>query len=131
MKNLFAVINNILKLDKSFIHRGINEGMSGGERKKNELLHLFILEPSLIILDELDSGLDVDSLKIVSKALNIYLETHEASVLIITHHTSILEYIKPQYVHLLNNGSIVKTGDLNLANQIEKEGFSSLLGQIK
>jgi len=121
----------ILNLDKSFIHRGINEGMSGGERKKNELLHLFILEPSLIILDELDSGLDVDSLQVVCNALNTYLKKHDASVLIITHHTSILDLIKPNYVHFLSNGSIVLSGDYTLAKKIEKEGFSNLLGQIK
>lgn len=121
---------SILKIDKSFVHRGINEGMSGGERKKNELLHLFILEPSLIILDELDSGLDVDSLKILSNALNTYLETHDASILIITHHTSILEYLKPDKVHLLSNGSIVKSDNYNLALEIEKEGFETILGQI-
>lgn len=121
----------ILNIDKSFIHRGINEGMSGGERKKNELLHLFILEPSLIILDELDSGLDVDSLKVVSDAINKYLETHDASVLIITHHISILEYVKPDFVHLLNDGSIVKSGNFDLAKLIEKEGFNNLIGQIK
>lgn len=122
---------NILNIDKSIIHRGINEGMSGGERKKNELLHMFLLEPSLIILDELDSGLDVDSLKIVSEALNKFLENHNASILIITHHTSILEYIKTDFVHLLNNGKIAISSDFELAKKIEKEGFNSLLGQIK
>lgn len=121
---------SILKIDKTFIHRGINEGMSGGERKKNELLHLWILEPSLIILDELDSGLDVDSLKTLSNALNQYLETHDASLLIITHHTSILEYLKPDIVNLLSNGKIVKSSDYSLALEIEKEGFDSILGQI-
>ena len=122
---------NILNIDKSFIHRGINDGMSGGERKKNELLHMFILEPSLIILDELDSGLDVDSLKASCEAINKYLEMHDASVLIITHHTSLLEYIYPNFVHLLNEGEIIKTGEYKLAKKIEKEGFASLLGQIK
>jgi len=121
----------ILDLDKSFIHRGINEGMSGGERKKNELLHLFILEPSLIILDELDSGLDVDNLKVVCDALNTYLKTHDASVLIITHHTTILKHLKTDYVHFLSNGNIVLSGTSSLAKKIEKEGFSNLLGQIK
>lgn len=121
----------ILKLDKSFIHRGINEGMSGGERKKCELLHLFILEPTFIMLDELDSGLDVDSLKVVSNALKKYLETHDAALLIITHHNSILEYLKPNYVHFLTDGSIKKTGTYKLAKEIEKNGFSNILGQIK
>ena len=122
---------NILNIDKSFIHRGINEGMSGGEKKKNELLHMFILEPSLIILDELDSGLDVDNLKTVCSAIKEYLNNHEASLLIVTHHKTILELIKPDYVHLISNGNISKTGDFQLAEQIEKEGFSNALGQIK
>ena len=121
----------LLNIDKSFIHRGINAGMSGGERKKNELLHLFILEPSLIILDEVDSGLDVDALKDITSALNKYLETHEASLLIITHHTSILNYLKPDKVHLLSKGNIILTGDFTLAQDIENNGFNSLLGQIK
>ena len=121
----------LLNIDKSFIHRGINAGMSGGERKKNELLHLFILEPSLIILDEVDSGLDVDALKDITSALNKYLKTHEASLLIITHHTSILNYLKPDKVHLLSKGNIILTGDFTLAQDIENNGFNSLLGQIK
>lgn len=121
----------ILNIDPSFIHRGINEGMSGGERKKNELLHLWILEPSLILLDELDSGLDVDSLKILSEALNKYLEAHKASLLIITHHTSILKYLKPDKVHLMNNKHLVLTSDYKLAELIEQQGFNEILGQIK
>lgn len=121
----------ILNIEKSFIHRGINEGMSGGERKKNELLHLFILEPSFIILDEIDSGLDLDNLNIVLKALNTYLENHNAEVLIITHNPKVLEQLKPDYVHFIMNGTIEKSGDINVVKQIEKEGFVSLLGQIK
>ena len=121
----------LLEIDKSFIHRGINEGMSGGERKKNELLHLFLLEPNLILLDELDSGLDIDNLNVVLKAINKYLETHDASILTITHNTKILEQLNPNYIHILMNGSIVKTGDMGIVKELEKDGFQSLLGQIK
>ena len=113
-----------LDLPKSFIHREINVGMSGGERKKNELLHLWMLEPSFIILDEIDSGLDVDALKVVSSSLNEYYEQYKPSILIITHHTEILNYLKPNYVHILKSGSIVKTGSSILADYIEKNGFN-------
>lgn len=113
-----------LNIPASFIHRGVNEGMSGGEKKKNEILHLYILEPKLIILDELDSGLDVDSLKSLSKSLMEYKD-ETISILIITHHTNILEYIHPDRVAILNNGQIVKTGDESLARKIEKDGFSA------
>ena len=115
------------KLDypEELIHRSINVGASGGERKKNEVLQLELLEPSFIILDELDSGLDIDSLKKVSLAINDYLKEHpKTSVLIITHYPRILEYIKPQFVHMMVCGKIVKTGGYNLAFEIEKKGYS-------
>lgn len=112
-----------LDIPKSFIHRGINEGMSGGEKKKNELLHLYILEPKLVILDELDSGLDVDSLKTLALSLKDYLSS-DVSFLIITHHISILEYLTPDYVHVLKDGHIIKSGDYSLAKDIESKGFT-------
>ena len=114
-----------LKLDKSFIHRGINENMSGGERKKNELMHLWVLEPELVLIDEIDSGVDVDNLKIISESLKEYFDNHSSSFLIITHHTDILEQLTPNYVHIIDNGTIVKTGDISLAYDIEKKGFNS------
>ena len=104
------------------IHRGINEGMSGGERKKNELLHLYLLNPKLILLDELDSGLDVDSLKELALSLKEYMN-EDISILIITHHISILEYLKPDEVNILKDGHIVKTGNYELAKEIEESGF--------
>lgn len=113
-----------LDLPTSFIHRNINEGMSGGERKKNELLHMWMLEPSLIILDEVDSGLDVDALKLVANSIMAYYQEYKPSILIITHHIQILEYIKPQFVHVLKNGTITENGDLKLAENIEKHGFN-------
>ena len=120
-----------LDLPTSFIHRSINDGMSGGERKKNELMHMWMLEPNFIILDELDSGLDVDALKICSKSLNEYYEKYKPSILIITHHTQILDNIKPNYVHILTNGTITYSGDLSTAKSIEANGFNDYLGQIK
>lgn len=114
-----------LHMDHSMMHRSINQDFSGGERKKNEILQMLILEPKLLILDELDSGLDVDSLKITCNNINNYLKEHkETSVLIITHYTRMLEYIKPDYVHVLSNGKVIKTGDYKLAQKIEKEGFN-------
>ncbi|MCX4249447.1 MAG: Fe-S cluster assembly ATPase SufC [Bacilli bacterium] len=111
-----------LNIPDSFIHRSINVGMSGGEKKKNELLQLYVLEPKFIILDELDSGLDVDSLKELALSLVDYMDSSK-SILIITHHTSILKYIKPNSVHILKQGSIVASGDFTLAEEIEKNGF--------
>lgn len=114
-----------LKIPEEFIHRNINEGMSGGERKKMELLHLWILKPKFIILDEIDSGLDIDSLKIVSSSIKSYLKKYQASLLIITHHEQILTSIKPDYVHILNDGKIMLTGDNTLAHKIEINGFEA------
>ena len=117
---------NELSIKEDQMHRFINQGASGGERKKNEVLQMKLLEPSFIILDELDSGLDVDSLKIVCANVNRYLEEHkETSVLIITHYPRILEYIKPTYVHMMVDGKIVKTGDYEFALEIEKSGYTS------
>lgn len=116
-------ICKMLDIPKSFIHRGINEGMSGGERKKNELLHLWMLEPSFIILDEIDSGLDVDSLKIVCNSINEYRKEHACSILVISHHPDILKALNCDYVHVLSDGKIVKSGDLELAMTIENDGY--------
>ena len=114
-----------LDMDKEMLHRGFNVGFSGGERKKNEILQILMLKPKFIILDELDSGLDVDSLKIVSNVLNDYLkENPNTSVLIITHYTRILDYIKPEFVHMMKDGKIVKSGDFELSKLIEKYGYN-------
>lgn len=114
-----------LNIPASFIHRGINESMSGGEKKKNELLHLYVLQPKLIMLDELDSGLDVDSLKVLAESLSDYMN-EDVSILIVTHHISILEYLQPNRVHVLKNGKIISSGDYSLAKQIELNGFSTI-----
>ena len=116
-----------LKLNESMLHRSLNQGFSGGEKKKNEVLQLKLLKPKFIILDELDSGLDVDSLRIVCDNINSYLEENkDTSVLIITHYPRILDYIKPNYVHVIKGGTIVKTGDISLADTIEKNGYDSI-----
>lgn len=131
--NLYTFISKMkkeidsLSLPKDTMHRGINKGLSGGERKKNEVLGLKLLEPSFIILDELDSGLDVDSLKIVAKNINNYLKANkDTSVLIITHYSRVLDLIKPDFVHQMEDGKIIKTGDITLAKQIEKTGYNGV-----
>lgn len=114
-----------LSMNKELIHRSLNVGFSGGEKKKNEVLQIKLLSPKFIILDELDSGLDVDSLKIVGENIKKYKEDNpDTSILIITHHPKILEYLKPDYVHIMNNGTIIKTGDYGLALEIEKNGYA-------
>lgn len=113
---------NLLKIDEAYAQRYLNVGFSGGEKKKNEILQMAVLEPKLAMLDETDSGLDVDAVRIVSEGVS-KLRNSENSVLIITHHNSILEYLKPDYVHILVNGRIVKTGDATLAEEIEKNGY--------
>ena len=114
-----------LAMSKELIHRSLNVGFSGGEKKKNEVLQIKLFKPQFIILDELDSGLDVDSLKIVGENIKKYKEENPStSILIITHHPKILEYLKPNYVHILNKGAITKTGDYNLAIEIEKNGYN-------
>lgn len=116
-----------LEMDPKMLHRSINKGFSGGERKKNEILQMKILKPSFIILDELDSGLDVDSLKIVCDNINDYLkENPKTSVLIITHYSRILQYIKPEFVHAFIDGKIAKTSNLDFAYEIEKNGYIGL-----
>ena len=119
-----------LKMDKNLIHRSLNVGFSGGEKKKNEVLQLKLLKPSFIILDELDSGLDVDSLKIVAMNISKYKkENPNTSILIITHLSKILDYIKPDYVHVVANGKILETGDYSLAMEIEKNGYNEYLAK--
>lgn len=115
----------LINLPKSFVHRDINFNMSGGEKKKNELLHLFMLNPSFIILDEIDSGLDVDALRIVGNSLRKYYDMFKPSILIVTHHEDILQYFDEYKVHVLKKGTIVKSGDKSLAKMVEKEGFEA------
>ena len=119
-----------LKMSRDLIHRSLNVGFSGGEKKKNEVLQIKLLKPRFIILDELDSGLDVYSLRIVCENILDYKRQNpDTSILIITHYPMILEYLKPDYVHILANKRIVKTGDKNLVFDIEKNGYSKYLGE--
>ena len=121
-------ITDDLKMDRNMLHRSINEGFSGGERKKNEILQMKLLEPKLIILDEIDSGLDIDSLRVVADNINDYKKTRpDAAILIITHYKRILDYIKPDFVHIMTCGKIVKTGDYKLALELENYGFDLAL----
>ena len=120
-------VSSDLSIPKENIHKNVNVGASGGERKKNEIFQMRMLEPKFIILDELDSGLDVDSLKIVCENINKYIkEFPDTSILIITHYPRILQYIKPNFVHIMNEGCIVSTGDYNLALEIEKNGYTKI-----
>lgn len=116
-----------LKMNPEMIHRGINEGFSGGERKKNEILQMHILKPKVVILDEIDSGLDVDSLKIVGESIMDYYKEQKPAILIVTHYQRLLDYIKPNYVHIISDGHIVKSGSADLVKQIEKYGFEKII----
>ena len=129
--NLYSFIKTVekaqneLNMPNEMIHRSVNKGFSGGEKKKNEVLQLKVLKPNLILLDEIDSGVDVDSLKIVGENIdNYYKENKESSLLIITHYTHLLKYIKPDFVHILKDGKIIKTGNYSLAEKIENNGFN-------
>lgn len=112
-----------LSMQKDMIHRDVNVGFSGGERKKNEILQMYILKPSLVMLDEIDSGLDVDSLKIVGDNVMAYHNENKPGILVITHYQRLLDYIKPDFVHIMKNGKIIKSGDASLVKLIEKNGY--------
>lgn len=115
-----------LSMSEDFMNRYLNEGFSGGEKKRNEILQMSLLEPKLAILDETDSGLDVDALKIVSESVNRLKEKNKMSSLIITHYTRILKYIKPDFVHVMKNGKFVKEGGASLASELEESGYTDL-----
>jgi Fe-S cluster assembly ATP-binding protein len=111
-----------VNLDEQFLYRGVNEGFSGGEKKRNEILQMAILEPRLCILDETDSGLDIDALKLVAEGVNS-LRSPDRSFILVTHYQRLLDYIKPDYVHVLAHGRIAKSGDADLALELEKKGY--------
>lgn len=112
----------LVELNPSFLERAVNEGFSGGEKKRNEIVQMAVLSPRLAILDETDSGLDIDSLKIVAKGVN-KLRRKDNAILMITHYQRLLDYIEPDFVHVLHAGKIVKSGDKTLATQLEREGY--------
>ncbi len=115
----------ILEMDNSLISRAVNEGFSGGEKKRNEILQLLMLNPSLAILDETDSGLDIDALKIVAKGVNTF-RSRDNAVIMVTHYQRLLDYIVPDFVHVLYKGKIVKSGGKELALELEKKGYDWL-----
>jgi Fe-S cluster assembly ATP-binding protein len=117
---------NLLKIDKEFARRYLNEGFSGGEKKRAEILQMALLEPKYAILDETDSGLDIDALKVVSEGVNA-LTGPDRSFIVITHYQRILNYVKPDFVHILYNGQIIESGGPELAERLEEEGYDNLI----
>ena len=115
----------LVEMDEKYLSRAVNDGFSGGEKKRNEILQMLTLEPQLSILDETDSGLDIDALKIVAEGVNNF-RNKERSFLAITHYQRLLDYMKPDYVHVLIDGKIVKSGDMTLAHELEEKGYSWL-----
>lgn len=115
----------LVHMDKSFLSRPVNDGFSGGEKKRNEILQMAVLEPKLSILDETDSGLDVDALQVVTDGINS-VKNESRSIIVVTHYQRILNYITPDYVHVLADGKIVKSGDKNLALEVDEKGYGWL-----
>jgi Fe-S cluster assembly ATP-binding protein len=113
----------LVHMDEEFLYRGVNEGFSGGEKKRNEILQMALLEPTLAILDETDSGLDIDALRTVSEGVNA-LRSPDRSIVMITHYQRLLDYIVPDFVHVLSDGQIVKSGDKELAKELESRGYT-------
>ncbi len=126
VKDVRVAMEN-LKMDKSFAERNVNEGFSGGEKKRNEILQLELLKPRFAVLDETDSGLDVDALKIVSEGVNRAHKDNDLGVLLVTHYTRILRYIKPDFVHVFVEGKIADQGGPELADRLEEEGYDRYL----
>ncbi|MDO5031553.1 Fe-S cluster assembly ATPase SufC [Corynebacterium sp.] len=116
-----------LDIDKSFAHRAVNEGFSGGEKKRHEVMQLDLLKPKFAIMDETDSGLDVDALRVVSEGINRYQEETKGGILMITHYKRILNYVVPDYVHVFADGHIVTTGGAELADQLEADGYDQFI----
>jgi Fe-S cluster assembly ATP-binding protein len=114
-----------LKMKNEFLNRNLNEGFSGGEKKRNEILQMLLLNPKLIILDEIDSGLDIDALKIICEAIQTNVKKN-SSLIIITHYPRILKYLNPTYVHIMKEGKIIKTGNMELVEYLEQEGYENL-----
>jgi len=121
--------SELLEIDRKFLSRSLNEGFSGGEKKRNEIFQMAMLEPKLAILDETDSGLDIDALRIVANGVN-KLKSDDKAVVIITHYQRLLDYIKPDFVHVLFDGKIVKSGDASLALELEEKGYDWIKEEI-
>jgi Fe-S cluster assembly ATP-binding protein len=112
----------LMQMDESFLSRGVNEGFSGGEKKRNEILQMAVLEPRLALLDETDSGLDIDALRVVANGVNS-LRSPDRAIVLVTHYQRLLDYIEPDYVHVLSGGRILRTGDKSLALELEQRGY--------
>jgi Fe-S cluster assembly ATP-binding protein len=112
----------LMQMDESFLSRGVNEGFSGGEKKRNEILQMSVLEPRLALLDETDSGLDIDALRVVAKGVNSLRSPHRA-IIMVTHYQRLLDYIEPDHVHVLSSGRILMSGDKTLARELERRGY--------
>lgn len=115
----------LMQMDESFLNRGVNEGFSGGEKKRNEILQMAVLEPALALLDETDSGLDIDALRVVANGVNS-LRNADRAIVMVTHYQRLLDYITPDFVHVLASGKIIKSGDKSLALELEKQGYDWL-----
>ena len=118
----------LMQMDEAFLSRGVNEGFSGGEKKRNEILQMLVLEPKLALLDETDSGLDIDALKVVANGVNT-LRSPERSIVLVTHYQRLLDYIKPDYVHVLARGRIIKSGGPDLARELEARGYDWVIAE--
>ena len=118
----------MMQIDQSFLKRSVNEGFSGGEKKRNEIFQMAVLEPRLAILDETDSGLDIDALKVVADGVNA-LRSEDRAFILITHYQRLLDYIQPDYVHVLAGGRIIKSGDKSLALQLEAQGYEQVVAE--
>jgi len=123
--NLISKKLELVNMSPTFLSRNVNEGFSGGEKKRNEILQMILLESELSILDETDSGLDIDALKIISNGINTFMDSNKA-IILITHYQRLLDYIKPDYVHVMQNGKIIKTGTAELAKELEIKGYEWL-----
>jgi Fe-S cluster assembly ATP-binding protein len=129
MLKLIREKSELLEIDRKFLSRSLNEGFSGGEKKRNEIFQMAMLEPKIAILDETDSGLDIDALKIVANGVN-KLKNENNAVLVITHYQRLLDYIVPDYVHVLMNGKIVKSGGKELAYELEEKGYDWIKNEL-
>jgi Fe-S cluster assembly ATP-binding protein len=115
-----------LQMKSEFLNRNLNEGFSGGEKKRNEILQMLLLDPKLVILDEIDSGLDIDALKIICEGIVKNLNP-KSSLIVITHYPKILNYLKPKFIHIMMDGKIIKTGNFELIEKLEKEGYNGFV----
>lgn len=126
-QKILSQARDLLEMDNRYLERGVNEGFSGGEKKRNEILQMAILQPKIAFLDETDSGLDIDALRIVSKGINALRNT-ERGIILVTHYKRLLDYVKPDYIHVLRKGKIVLSGNSELAEELEAKGYDWIPG---